>query len=152
MQIKTDGYIDLRDGRKVRTPGIHESVLEPVPEAEALAFLLSHTFPGQRKMNRPLNTRDRRQLRLALWEDSVESRMSLADRVWRSVSEAVEVISQGKPRLLQIIQHGKSLFLLYVDEAQTRISPAVELDASELASPEAEVFDAQSTGERALAS
>ncbi len=41
MRISTDGFIDLR-ATKVRTPGdhMHDHDLDPVPEAEAVAFLL----------------------------------------------------------------------------------------------------------------
>src|SRR5210317_817066 len=47
MRVAADGYIDIRDGRRVRTPGIHTEVsVDPMPEAEALSFLLSHSFPG----------------------------------------------------------------------------------------------------------
>jgi hypothetical protein len=68
MRVAADGYIDIRDGRRVRTPGIHEEVsVDPMPEAEALSFLLSHSFPGHRRMVRSLNVSERRRIRLAAW-------------------------------------------------------------------------------------
>ena len=35
MRVATDGYIDLRDPRRVKTPGYHDHGVDPVPEAEA---------------------------------------------------------------------------------------------------------------------
>ena len=34
----------------MRTPGYHHHGLEPVPEEEAIAFLLSHSFRGHRRV------------------------------------------------------------------------------------------------------
>jgi hypothetical protein len=84
MRIAADGYIDLSDGRRVRTPGYHDHGLEPVPEEEAIAFLLSHSFRGHRRIVRSLSLQERKRIRLALWADSVQERMTLVDRVWRS--------------------------------------------------------------------
>ena len=43
MRVAADGYLDLSNGQRVRTPGYHDHRLEPVPEGEAIAFLLSHS-------------------------------------------------------------------------------------------------------------
>ena len=31
MRVAADGYIDLSDGRRVRTPGYHDHAVDPVP-------------------------------------------------------------------------------------------------------------------------
>jgi hypothetical protein len=54
MHVAADGYIDLSDGRRVRTPGYHDHAVDPVQEAEALSYLLSHSCPGHRRIVRPL--------------------------------------------------------------------------------------------------
>ena len=89
MRVASDGYIDLTDGRRVRTPGYHDHRLDPVPEEEAIAYLLSHSFRGHRRIVRPLSLQERKRIRLALWADSVSERMTLVDRVWRSITEPV---------------------------------------------------------------
>jgi hypothetical protein len=124
MRVATDGYIDLRDPRRVRTPGNHEPELEPVPEPEAVAFLLSHSFRGHRRIVRPLSLQDRKRIRLALWADSVSERMALVDRVWRSITEAVSAPtnSQG-PRLVQLVRYGEWVYPLYLDGDVTRVIP-----------------------------
>ncbi len=108
MRIAADGYIDCRDGRRVRTPGPSSgSEVEPLPEREAIAFLLSHSFPGHRRIVRGLTEGERRQIRLAQWADSVSERMSLVDRVWRSITEPVAPPpKRGEPHLVQIVQYG----------------------------------------------
>ena len=63
MRIAADGYIDLSDGRRVRTPGYHEHAVEPVPAAEALSYFLSHSFPGHRRIVRPLRLEERKRVR-----------------------------------------------------------------------------------------
>jgi hypothetical protein len=70
-------------------PGNHEVAVEPAPEAEALAFLVSHSFPGHRRIVRSMIEADRKLLQLAMWADSVSERMGLVDRVWRRITEAV---------------------------------------------------------------
>ena len=76
MRISTDGFIDIRTTVKVRTPGLHNVKIDPMPEAEAVAFLLSHSFPGHRRIVRPLTPRERIKLKRASWADSVSERMS----------------------------------------------------------------------------
>jgi len=66
MRIAADGYIDLSDGRRVNTPGVHDHGVEPVPEGEALAYLLSHTFPGHRRISRGIRLEERKRVRLAM--------------------------------------------------------------------------------------
>ena len=90
MRICSDGFMDLRDQRRVRMPGDHTPRVEPIPVKEALTFLLSHTFPGHRQVVRPLTEDHCRRLRLAMWADSVNERMGIVDRVWRDITERRE--------------------------------------------------------------
>jgi hypothetical protein len=122
MRIATDGYIDLSDARHVRTPGVNTEIVEPVPEGEALAFLLSHTFPGHRRIVRPLSVEERRRIRLALWADSVSERMALVDRVWRAITVSVPGPKDLEtPELIQIVVCKKRSYPLYLDGARTRV-------------------------------
>ncbi|MEX2467649.1 MAG: hypothetical protein WD995_12120 [Gemmatimonadota bacterium] len=122
MRIATDGYIDLSDTRRVRTPGIHTETVEPVPEGEALAFLLSHSFPGHRRVVRPLSVEERRRIRLALWADSVSERMALVDRVWRAITVSVPgPKNPSEPELIQIIRCKARSYPLYLDGTRTRV-------------------------------
>ncbi|MCA1790755.1 MAG: hypothetical protein LC667_13115 [Thioalkalivibrio sp.] len=122
MRIATDGYIDLSDTRHVRTPGVHTETVEPVPEGEALAFLLSHTFPGHRRIVRPLSLEERRRIRLALWADSVSERMALVDRVWRAITVSVPGPKDlTRPELIQVVVCRKRSYPLYLDGARTRV-------------------------------
>lgn len=124
MRIHADGYIDLRDPRRVRTPGLVHKEVEPSPEDEAVFFLLSHAFPGHRKIVRPLNTNHRRRIRLARWADSVQERMNLVDRVWRDITEPVLPPSDPEtPELVQVLLYGKREFPLYLDGGVTRVIP-----------------------------
>ncbi|MEQ1857516.1 MAG: hypothetical protein ABL963_13740 [Longimicrobiales bacterium] len=125
MRVSTDGYIDLR-ATKVRTPGdyLHDHDLDPVPEGEAVAFLLSHSFRGHRRVVRPLTLQDRKRIRLALWADSVSERMTLVDRVWRSITEVVVAPQNGSgPRIAQLIKYGDWVYPLYFDGDVTRVIP-----------------------------
>ena len=65
-RVHADGYLGISDRRRVRTPGNHEIRVDPAPDAEALAFLLSHTFAGHRKIVRSMNVSDRKQIQLAM--------------------------------------------------------------------------------------
>jgi hypothetical protein len=124
MRVAADGYLDLSDGRRVRTPGYHDHRLEPVPEEEAIAFLLSHSFRGHRKIVRPLSLQERKRIRLALWADSVSERMTLVDRVWRSITEPVTPPTDlQEPKLLQVIRCGSWAYPLYLDGDSTRVIP-----------------------------
>jgi hypothetical protein len=123
MRVSADGFIDIRDGRKVRTPGNHESDIEPQPEAEALAFLLSHSFPGRRHMVRGLSLSDRRLMRMAAWANSVSERMALVDRVWRRVTDEITVPVTDAARLVQVIQVGGWAYPLHVEGTVTRVLP-----------------------------
>ena len=135
MRIAADGYIDLRDRRRVRTPGYHDHKVDPVPEAEALSFLLSHSFPGHRRMVRNLNESERKRIRLAMWADSVSERMSLVDRVWRAVSEAVlPPDNLDEPRLIQVVQYRGWAYPLYLDGPSTRVIPHGGLSVAEVKS------------------
>lgn len=124
MRVAADGYIDLSDSRRVRTPGYHDHRLDPVPEAEAIAFLLSHSFRGHRRIVRPLSLQERKRIRLALWADSVSERMTLVDRVWRSITEAVAPpVGSSEPQLVQVVRYGDWAYPLYLDGNATRVIP-----------------------------
>lgn len=124
MRIAADGYIDLSDSRRVRTPGYHDHAVEPVPEEEALAFLLSHAFRGHRRIVRSLSLQERKRIRLALWADSVQERMSLVDRVWRSITERVSPIAgSNEPQLIQVVRYRDWAYPLYLDGDVTRCIP-----------------------------
>jgi hypothetical protein len=124
MRIAADGYIDLSDGRRVRTPGFHDHTVEPAPEAEALSFLLSHSFRGHRRVVRSLTTNERQRIQLAIWAESVSERMSLVDRVWRAITEPVEApLNPDKPQLLQVLQFEHWAYPIYLDGPSTRVIP-----------------------------
>jgi len=124
MRIAADGYIDLSDTRRVRTPGFHDHGLEPVPEGEAIAFLLSHSFRGHRRIIRSLSLAERKRIRLALWADSVQERMSLVDRVWRAITERVSPsVGTNEPELVQVVRYGNWAYPLYLDGDVTRVIP-----------------------------
>jgi hypothetical protein len=124
MRIAADGYIDLSDGRRVRTPGYHDHAVDPVPEEEAIAFLLSHSFRGHRRLTRPMSVQERKRIRLALWADSVSERMALVDRVWRSITEQVNPIAAAtEPQLIQVVRYGDWAYPLYLDGDATRVIP-----------------------------
>lgn len=135
MRIAADGYIDLSDTRRVRTPGYHDHGLDPVPEGEAIAFLLSHSFRGHRRIIRPLSVSERKRIRLALWADSVQERMSLVDRVWRSITERVNpVAAADAPQLIQVVRFGNWAYPLYVDGDVTRVIPHGGMPLAEVSS------------------
>ena len=124
-RVHADGYLDISDRRRVRTPGNHEVRVDPAPDAEALAFLLSHTFPGHRKIVRSMTVSDRKQIQLAMWADSVSERMGLVDRIWRRITEP---LTPGKlsnrPKLVQVVRYGTSwAYPLYLDGSVTRVLP-----------------------------
>ena len=133
MRVATDGYIDIRDERRVRTPGFHDDSVEAMPEGEALAFLLSHSFPGHRRIVRSLTVSERRQIRLAAWADSVSERMALVDRVWRAITEPViPVAGQVGPLLIQVVQYGHWTWPLCLDGATTIVRPHGGLPVSDV--------------------
>ena len=133
MRVAADGYIDLSDSRRVRTPGYHDHGLEPVPEEEAIAFLLSHSFRGHRRVARSLSLAERKRIRLALWADSVSERMTLVDRVWRAITEPVTVARSDEPQLIQVLRCGDWAYPLYVDGDVTRVIPLGGLPLAETA-------------------
>ena len=59
-RVHADGFLDISDGRQVRTTGNDKVRVDPAPDAEALSFLLSHTFPGHRNIVRPMTISDRK--------------------------------------------------------------------------------------------
>jgi len=134
MRISTDGFIDVRDHRRVRTPGYFETNTDPMPEAEAVAFLLSHSFPGHRKIVRPMTSRERTKLRIACWADSVNERMALLDKVWRGITREVpSPLDPAEPELVQIVRvDGEWAYPIYLDGNETRVLPTGGVPISEL--------------------
>ena len=124
-RVHADGFLDISDRRRVRTPGNHEIRVDPAPDAEALAFLLSHTFPGHRKIVRSMTVSDRKQIQLAMWADSVSERMGLVDRIWRRITEPIAPGKISKrPKLVQVVRYGTSwAYPLYLDGSVTRVLP-----------------------------
>ncbi len=133
MRIAADGFIDISDGRRVRTPGYHDNGVEPVPEAQALSFLLSHSFPGHRRVIRTLSLAERKNIRLAQWADSVSERMDIVDRIWRGITEpALPPSAPNKPELLQVVQLGAWAYPIYLDGASTRVIPLGGMPTAEV--------------------
>ena len=142
MRVASDGYIDLSDGRRVRTPGFHDHRLDPVPEEEAIAYLLSHNFRGHRRVVRPLSLQERKRIRLALWADSVSERMTLVDRVWRSITEPVTPpTGTTEPVLVQVIRYGSWAYPLYLDGDSTRVIPLSGMPFAEVTEKPSFEFD-----------
>mgnify|MGYP006297737453 CR=1 FL=1 len=136
FRVSADGFMDVRDTRKVRTPGKFERTVEATPEAHALAFLLSHSFPGHRRVVRRLRETDRKLIQLALWAEEVSERMTLVDRVWRRVTEPVPPPGDPEhPVLLQVVSYGDVwAYPLHLDGRVTRVIPHGGLSMSELRS------------------
>ena len=134
MRISADGFMDLSDRRRVRTPGAGDAGVEPMPEGEALSFLLSHSFPGHRRMIRSLSETDRKNIRLAVWAGSVQVRMSYVDRVWRNITEPVlPPQDASRPELIQVIDYrGEWAYPLYLDGDVTRVIPLGGLPLAEV--------------------
>lgn len=134
MRISADGFIDLRKHTKIRTPGYYEVEFDPMPETEAMAFLLSHTFPGYRRIVRPLSARDRMKLKRASWAHSVNERMALVDRVWREMTCPVSAPADPeKPELVQIVRvDGNWAYPIYLKGVETRVLPTGGMPFSEL--------------------
>ena len=134
MRISTDGYIDIRDSRRVRTPGYFEVQMDPMPEAEAIAFLLSHSYPGHRRIVRPLTPRERGRLRLASWADSINERMALLDQIWRGITKPVPPPRDlQEAELVQVVRvDGEWAYPIYLDGNETRVLPAGGIPLAEL--------------------
>ena len=142
MRVAADGYIDLRDSRRVKTPGYHDHGVEPVPEEEAVAFLLSHSFRGHRRVIRPMSVEERKRIRLALWADSVSERMTLVDRVWRAITEPVMPPASKKgPHLVQVVRYGTWAYPLYLDGDVTRVIPLSGTPLADIPTTPAFEFD-----------
>lgn len=125
FRVSSDGFLDLRDTRRVRTPGKFEPSVGATPEDQAVSFLLSHSFPGHRRVVRSLNESDRRKIQMALWADSVAERMTLVDRVWRRITEPATPPSRAsEPILLQVLSYGDTwAYPVYLDGNVTRVIP-----------------------------
>ncbi len=131
-RVHADGFLDISDRRRVRTPGNHVVRVNPAQDGEALAFLLSHTFPGHRKIVRSMTVSDRKQIQLAMWADSVSERMGLVDRVWRHITEPVTPGKLSKrPKLVQVVCYETSwAYPLYLEGSVTRVLPHGGVPAS----------------------
>ncbi len=134
MRICTDGFIDVRDARRVRTPGYFEDRMDPMPEAEAVSFLLSHSFPGHRRIVRPMTAQERWKLRRACWADSINERMYLVDQVWRSLTRPVPPPrSSSEPELVQVVRvDGNWAYPIYLDGDETRVLPTGGVPLAEM--------------------
>ncbi len=134
MRISADGFIDVRDRRRVKTPGYFEEEMDPMPEAEAVAFLLSHSFPGHRRIVRAMTLRERAKLKLASWASSIRERMGLMDQVWRGITkEVASPLDPSEPELVQVVVvDGEWAYPIYLDGAETRVLPTGGLPVSEL--------------------
>ena len=145
FRLSSDGYLDLRDQRRVRTPGWHDHNVVPTPEAEAVAFLLSHSFPGHRKVVRRLSETHRKKIQLALWADSVGERMSHVDRVWRAISERVPPPPDPKiPYLIQVLRCGDRAYPLYLSGSGTQVMPHGGIPAPDAAGHDGVLLDLRS--------
>lgn len=134
MRICSDGFILLDEPRRLRTPGPYDSMVDPMPEDEAVSFLLSHAFPGCRRIVRPLTPHERRLIRLAAWASSVNERMALLDPVWRAITAPVEVSKRSRgPVLLQVAEYrGRWAYPLYAENGTTRVRPEGGVPVAEL--------------------
>lgn len=145
LRISADGYLDLSDRRRVKTPGVVGADVDPVGEREALSFLLSHAFPGHRRIVRPLTEHHRRRIRVAMWADSVSERMALVDRVWRQVTEPVGPPANGKPELVQVVRYGDTwAYPIHLDGNVTRVLPEGGVPAAEAPPRESHELDLRS--------
>ncbi len=126
MRIAADGYIDLGDFQRVRTPGRHDERHEPMPLGEGLAFLFSHNFAGHRVMVRGPSLNELSHLQHAVWANSIGQRMDLVDRLWRSLTEAVTPPhGLSEPHLLQVVQFAESwAYPIYLDPSGTSVAPS----------------------------
>ncbi len=136
MRISADGFMDLSDRQRVKTPGAADAGIEPMPEAEALSFLLSHSFPGHHRVVQPMTETDRKNVRLALWADSVAVRMAYVDRVWRNITEPVmPPRNPREPELVQVIHYGGVwAYPIYLDGEVTRVIPLGGVPAPDIES------------------
>jgi len=133
MKISTDGFIDVRAHTKIRTPGYFEADMDPMPEAEAMAFLLSHSFPGHRRIVRPLTGREKRRLKRASWATSVNERMNLVDRVWRAITTPVPAPSGEEPQLVQVVcVESQWAYPIYLTGNETRVMPTGGIPFAEM--------------------
>jgi hypothetical protein len=125
FRVSADGFLDVRDPRRVRTPGKFDRTVKAAPEDQALSFLLSHAFPGHRRIIRCLRESDRKLITLAQWADSVGERMALVDRVWRSMTEPVmPPRDPATPELVQVVGYGATwAYPVYLDGEVTRVLP-----------------------------
>lgn len=135
MRFASDGFLDTRDSNRVRMPGRYDEKLEPLPEKEALSFLLSHSFRGPRQIVRSLSEQHRGTLKRAILADTVNKRMGLVDRVWRDITEPTDspASANGRPQLLQIVLYGEQwAYPLYVEDGTVRVIPGGGVSVGEL--------------------
>ena len=125
MRIAADGYIDLGDFNRVRTPGLHKEHFDPMPIGEGLAFLFSHTFQGHRCMVRPPSETELSYLKHAVWADSIGERMDLVDRVWRAVTAPITPPHGMQDLwLAQVVRfRDRWVYPIHLNQAMTVVSP-----------------------------
>ena len=147
MRIATDGYIDLTDRRRVRTPGYHDHPAGTrCPRRRRSPSWLSHSFKGHRRIVRPLSLQDRKRIRLALWADSVSERMTLGGPgMARAITEPVmpPVGGSGEPYLVQVVRYGNWAYPLYLDGDSTRVIPLSGMPIAEAPTQSSEEFDVE---------
>lgn len=124
MRIAADGYIDLGDYR-VRTPGRHQERFDPLPLGEGLAFLLSHTFRGHRRVVRAPTEWELSYLQHGLWAENVGDRLEQIDRVWRAITEPITPpAGLVRPHLIQIVEFaGVWAYPIHVNGSDTQVLP-----------------------------
>lgn len=134
MRFASDGFLDTRDDNRVRMPGRYDEKLEPLPEKEALSFLLSHSFRGPRQIVRSLSEQHRGTLQRAMWAETVNKRMGLVDRVWRAITEPTSGLeSSDEPQLLQIVMYGEEwAYPLYLKDETVQVIPEGGVPVGEL--------------------
>jgi hypothetical protein len=133
-RFATDGFLDLRDRRRVRMPGRNDKDIPATPEDEALTFLLSHSFPGHRRIVKKLTESDRKKIQLAIWATTVGERMTLVDSVWRSITQpAAPPADSDQPEQIQVVCYGDGwAYPVCLDGNVTRVVPHGGLPAAEL--------------------
>ncbi|MCG6956626.1 MAG: hypothetical protein LJF04_11620 [Gemmatimonadetes bacterium] len=62
-------------------------------------------------------------MRMAAWATSVSERMSLVDRVWRSITEPIPAPKGPQSELVQVVQVGGWGYPLYLEGNVTRVQP-----------------------------
>ena len=74
---------------------------------------------------RSMTVSDRKQIRLAMWADSINERMGLVDRIWRRITDPLTPHKHlARPKLIQVVRYGDEwAYPLYLDGTVTRVLP-----------------------------